>query len=78
MGFSERLIISSFGSSEPLHMLGLMGVSAPSLHIDSTDSMDLISLFRFVFEYARKIPDLSVKSLYHVFIRQLMISLDLL
>ena len=28
---------SSFGSSEPL--LRLMGVSAPSLHIESTDSM---------------------------------------
>ena len=30
---------SAFGSSEPLLLLRLMGVSAPSLHIESTDSM---------------------------------------
>ena len=35
----KRLKTSAFGSSEPLLLLRLMGVSAPSLHIESTDSM---------------------------------------
>ena len=35
----KRLKTSAFGSSELLLLLRLMGVSAPSLHIESTDSM---------------------------------------
>ena len=35
----KGLIAAAFDSSEPLLLLGLMGVSAPSLHIESTDSM---------------------------------------
>ena len=35
----KRPKISAFGSSEPLLLLRLMGVSAPSLHIESTNSM---------------------------------------
>ena len=36
---SEKAETSAFGSSEPLLLLRLMGVSAPSLHMESTDSM---------------------------------------
>ena len=35
----KRLKTSAFGSSEPLLLLRLMGVSVPSLHIECTDSM---------------------------------------
>ena len=36
----KRLKISAFGSSKPLLFLRLiMGMSAPSLHIESTDSV---------------------------------------
>ena len=37
----KRLKISAFGSFEPLLLLRLMGVSAPSLHIESTDSVQV-------------------------------------
>ena len=33
------LIGAALESSEPLHLLRLMGVSAPSLHRESTDSL---------------------------------------
>ena len=37
-----------FERSEPFHLLRLMGVSVPSLHIESTDSMIYIcSVARF-------------------------------
>ena len=32
-------ITAPFERSEPFHLLRLMGVSVPSLHIESTDSM---------------------------------------
>ena len=35
----KRPIIAPFERSEPFHLLRLMGVSVPSLHIESTDSM---------------------------------------
>ena len=35
----KRLRTSAFGSSEPLLLLRLMGVSVPSIHIKFTDSM---------------------------------------
>ena len=35
----KRLITVPFEISESLHLLRLMGVSVPSLHIESTDSM---------------------------------------
>ena len=35
----KRLITALFERSEPFHLLRLMGVSVPSLHIESTDSM---------------------------------------
>ena len=35
----KRLKISAYGSSEPLLLLRLMGMSVPSLHIESTGSM---------------------------------------
>ena len=35
----KRLITSVFESSEPLLLLRLMGVSAPSLYIEPTNSM---------------------------------------
>ena len=35
----KRPITASFERSEPFHLLRLMGVSVPSLHIESTDSM---------------------------------------
>ena len=35
----KRLITVPFERSEPFHLLRLMGVSVPSLHIESTDSM---------------------------------------
>ena len=35
----KRLITFTFNSSEPLHLLRLMGMSVPSLHIESTNSM---------------------------------------
>ena len=35
----ERLIAVLFESSELFHLLRLMGVLVPSLHIESTDSM---------------------------------------
>ena len=35
----KRLKMSTFGSSEPLHLLRIMDMSAPSLHRESTDSM---------------------------------------
>ena len=35
----KRLKTTAFGCSEPLHLLRLMGVSVPSLHIESTDSV---------------------------------------
>ena len=38
---SERPITAPFERSEPFHLLRLMGVSVPSLHIESTDSMIL-------------------------------------
>ena len=39
--FLKRPITSVFGSSKPLHLLRLMGMSVPSLHIQSTDCMIL-------------------------------------
>ena len=36
---SEKAITAPFERSEPFHLLRLMGVSVPSLHIESTDSM---------------------------------------
>ena len=35
----KRPITVPFERSEPFHLLRLMGVSVPSLHIESTDSM---------------------------------------
>ena len=35
----KRLITVSFERSEPFHLLRLMGMSVPSLHIESTESM---------------------------------------
>ena len=35
----KRPITAPFERSEPFHSLKLMGVSVPSLHIESTDSM---------------------------------------
>ena len=35
----KRPITSAFESSQRYFCMGLMGVSAPSLHIESTDSM---------------------------------------
>ena len=35
----KRPITAPFERSEPFHLLRLMGVSVPSLHIESTDSM---------------------------------------
>ena len=35
----KRLITVPFKRSEPFHLLRMMGVSVPSLHIESTDSM---------------------------------------
>ena len=35
----KRLITAPFERSEPFHLLRLMGMSVPSLHIESTDSM---------------------------------------
>ena len=35
----KRPIIAPFERSEPFHLLRLMGMSVPSLHIESTDSM---------------------------------------
>ena len=35
----KGLIAAAFESSEPLHFLRLNGVSAPSLHRESTDSL---------------------------------------
>ena len=35
----KRPITVRFESSEPFHLLRVMGVSVPSLHIESTDSM---------------------------------------
>ena len=37
----KRPITAPFERSEPFHLLRLMGVSVPSLHIESTDSMIL-------------------------------------
>ena len=35
----KRLKTVTFERSEPFHLLRMMGVSVPSLHIESTDSM---------------------------------------
>ena len=35
----KRLIADLFERSEPFHLLRLMGMLVPSLHIESTDSM---------------------------------------
>ena len=35
----KGLVTAAFGSSEPFYMLRLMGVLAPSLHRESTDSL---------------------------------------
>ena len=35
----KRPITAPLERSEPFHLLRLMGVSVPSLHIESTDSM---------------------------------------
>ena len=35
----KRLITVPFERSEPFHLLRMMGVSVPSLHIESIDSM---------------------------------------
>ena len=40
----KRLITVPFERSEPLHLLRLIGVSVPSLHIKSTD-YDIIKLW---------------------------------
>ena len=37
----KRPITAPFARSEPFHLLRLMGVSVPSLHIESTDSMTI-------------------------------------
>ena len=37
----KRPITASFERSVPFHLLRLMGVSVPSLHMESTDSMIL-------------------------------------
>ena len=37
----KRLKTVPFERSEPFHLLRMMGVSVPSLHIESTDSMIL-------------------------------------
>ena len=42
----KGLIAAVFEISEPLHLLCLMGVSAPSLHRESTDSLILVWYFR--------------------------------
>ena len=42
----KGLIAAVFKISEPLHLLSLMGVSAPSLHRESTDSLILVWYFR--------------------------------
>ena len=41
----KRLITAAFGSFEQFCMLRLMGVSAPSLHRESTDSLIIIRYF---------------------------------
>ena len=38
----KRPITVPFERSEPFHLLRLMGVSVPSLHIESTDSMIML------------------------------------
>ena len=40
----KRPITAPFERSEPFHLLRLMGVSVPSLHIESTDSMIYTSI----------------------------------
>ena len=42
----KGLIAAVFEMSEPLHLLCLMGMSAPSLHRESTDSLILVWNFR--------------------------------
>ena len=37
--YLKRPMTAPFERSEPFHLLRLMGVSVPSLHIESTDSM---------------------------------------
>ena len=46
----KRPITVPFERSEPFHLLRLMGVSVPSLHIESTDSM-ILSLNSFFQEF---------------------------
>ena len=41
----KRLITVPFERSEPFYLLRLMGVSVPSLHIESTDSMIYIYIY---------------------------------
>ena len=50
----KRLIASAFRRSESLHLLRLMDVLAPSLHIESTDSLILTRThcIRVLFQYA--------------------------
>ena len=44
----KRLITVPFERSEPFYLLRLMGVSVPSLHIESTDSMIYIYIYHRV------------------------------
>ena len=46
----KRPITAPFERSEPFHLLRLMGVSVPSLHIESTDSMILPSFSQLNFK----------------------------
>ena len=44
--FLKGLIVAAFESSEPLYLLGLIGVSAPSLHRECTNSLILHVLYK--------------------------------
>ena len=58
----KRLITVLFERSVPFHLLRMMGVSVPCLHIESTDSMINTSISRhkslYVFNYLLPMHDL--------------------
>ena len=59
----KRLITVPFERSEPFHLLRLMGVSVPSLHIESTDSMIYIYIIESVDSICRDGADTPISTI---------------
>ena len=58
----KGLIAATFERSEPLYLLRLMGVSAPSLHRESTDSLKATNIKNDYCVAVNRVVDYSINS----------------